>query len=140
MPPIEGTAWGPNRRSVRELSNRVAVPAIVDRAPRHRPPEPDVRRDHAPKRGSTMSIVPYQPYPDQPRDPLALAVIPWVQAGWAVESRAAAQVILVSKAPCNHVLHGLLLAANFFIGGTLAACLFWTLIVPVVWFAALIGQ
>ena len=87
-----------------------------------------------------MSIVPYQPYPDQPRDPLALAVIPWVQAGWAVESRAAAQVILVSKAPCNHVLHGLLLAANFFIGGTLAACLFWTLIVPVVWFAALIGQ
>lgn len=99
-------------------------------------------------------IVPYGQYPSGPDPrhrpgfipghgamaPLQAAVAHWVGQGWQVESLTPVQAVMVAKNRCNHVLHGLLLAANFFIGGTIATCLFITIIVPVIWFAVLITQ
>lgn len=87
-----------------------------------------------------MSIVPHQPSPEQPTDPLSAAIVQWVGAGWQVESRTATQAVLVTAKSINHVLHGMLLLGNLIIGGTCAVCLSWTIVVPVVWLLSLIAQ
>jgi len=88
------------------------------------------------------NIVPYQnqPYDHGSNNPLQMAIVHWVGRGWQVESQTPVQAVLVSRAPCNHVVHGLLLAANLFIGGAIAICLVWTIIIPLVWLIVLIAQ
>jgi hypothetical protein len=87
------------------------------------------------------NIVPYQHYQGDPGSGnLQVAIVQWVGRGWQVEAQTPTQAVLVSRSPCNHVVHGLLLAANFFIGGSIATCLVWTVIVPLVWLVVMIVQ
>lgn len=89
------------------------------------------------------NLVPYQPYPNDPgpgHNGLQVAIVQWVGRGWQVESQTPVQAVMVSRSQCNHVVHGLLLAANFFVGGTIAACLLVTIVVPMFWFVVMICQ
>jgi len=89
------------------------------------------------------NLVPYQQYPADPgprNTGLQVAIVQWVGQGWQVESQTPVQAVMVSRSHCNHVVHGLLLAANFFVGGTVAVCLAITVVVPVLWFVVMVCQ
>jgi hypothetical protein len=88
-----------------------------------------------------VSIVPYPSYPggQPPVTHLQMAVAHWVAQGWRVESQSPGQAVLVDRS-CNHVLHGVLFGVNFVLGGTLAGCLFFTVVVPLLWFVLVVVQ